>query len=383
MPDTLPSQETALRDTGRWFYRRGLPFFVADYRSSTEVWTRASGFLVGSLAVQMLLAAASFELVGALIGLGLAILVIGGAVAANIRRGRRWNAAPTRVTWPFLVAYVALPVLIALVARSPMGVVVQTGIFAGALLGLTWVVTRYAVLPVLGWGVRYAAAGIGSLLRLATRALPLLLLVVTFLFVNTEVWQVAGTLAAPRLWTVIALFALLGIVFIVGRIPEEIGRIEAATTRAEVVQACAGTPMAGYTDGLPDLDVRVPLNRRQTANLGLVMTTAQLVPVVLFGFLVWLFFVAFGALAVSVEVQQAWLTGLAEVDLLWEWAPNYGVTRELLRVSLFLGAFSAFYVTIYSGVDGNYREQFYDGIRTDLERSLSVRRAYLALRRLS
>jgi hypothetical protein len=281
------------------------------------------------------------------------------------------------------VAYVALPALIALIAQSPTAVVIQVAVFSTTLLGLTWVVTRYAVLPVLGWGVRYAAEGIGSLLRLATRALPLLLLVVTFLFVNTEVWQVAGTLGAPRLWTVIGLFALLGIVFIVGRIPEEIGRIEAATTRAEVVQACVGTPMAGNTDGLTDLDVRVPLNRRQTANLGLVMTTAQLVPVVLFGFLVWLFFVAFGALAVSVEVQQAWLGGLAEVDLLWEWAPDYGVTRELLRVSLFLGAFSAFYVTVYSGVDGNYREQFYDGIRVDLERSLSVRRAYLALRRRS
>jgi hypothetical protein len=383
MAEPSTPDAVALRDTGRWFYRRGLPFFVADYRSDTEVWTRASGFLVGSLAVQMLVAAASFQLVGTLIGFALAFVVIAGAVIANVRRGRRWNAAPTRVTWPFLVAYVALPTLIAIVSRSTLRTVLQTAFIAFAILALTWVVTRYAVLPVVGWGVRYAIDGIGSLARLATRALPLLLLVVTFLFVNTEVWQVAGTLAAPRLWGVIALFALLGILFIVGRIPEEIGRIEAATTRAEVVEACTGTPMAGHTDGLPDLDVRVPLNRRQTANLGLVMTTAQLIPVTLFGFVVWGFFVAFGALAVSVEVQQTWLAGLASIDPLWEWTPGYGITRELLRVSLFLGAFSAFYVTIYSGVDGNYREQFYDGIRTDLERSLSVRRAYLALRRRS
>jgi hypothetical protein len=371
-----------LRATGRWFYRRGLPFFVADYRSSTEVWTRASGFLVGSLAVQMLLAAATLDVVGALIGFALATAVIGGAILWNVRRGRRWYAAPPRVTWPFLAAYVALPPLIALVAQSPPMTVLETAAVALGLLAVTWVLTRYAVLPVVAWGVRYATSGIGSLMRLATRALPLLLLVVTFLFVNTEVWQVAGTLAAPRLWGVIGLFALLGVVFVVTRIPEEIGRIEAATTRAEVVTACAGTPMAGHTDGLPDLDVRVPLNRRQTANLGVVMTTAQLVPVTLFGFVVWLFFVGFGGVAISVEVQQAWLGGLAMVEPLWEWAPGYGVTRELLRVSLFLGAFSAFYVTVYSGVDGHYREQFYDGIRADLERSLSVRRAYLALRRL-
>lgn len=379
MPD--PTRSLVLRDTGRWFYRRGLPFFVADYRSSTEVWTRASGFLLGTLALQIAFAATTFDALGALAGFGLALVIACGAIALNVFRGRRWNATPARVTWPFLVAYVVLPPLTALAARNPLTTVLETALVAAGLLAGTWVVTRYAVLPVVGWGVRYAVAGIGSLMRLTTRALPLLLLVVTFLFVNTEVWQVAGTLAAPRLWTVIALFALLGIVFIVSRIPEEIGRIEAATTRAQVVAACAGTPMAEHTDGLDDLDVRVPLNRRQTANLGLVMTTAQLVPVTLFGCVVWLFFVAFGSLAISIEVQQAWLGNLATVTALWEWAPGYGVTRELLRVSLFLGAFSAFYVTVYSGVDGHYRAQFYDGIRADLERSLSVRRAYLALRR--
>ena len=57
------------------------------------------------------------------------------------------------------------------------------------------------------------------------------------------------------------------------------------------------------------------------------------------------------------------------------------MTRQLLRVSMFLGAFSGFYVTIYTAMDATYREHFYDSIRDSIERSLSVRRAYVLLRR--
>ncbi len=45
-----------------------------------------------------------------------------------------------------------------------------------------------------------AAPGASSpvLARVVARALPLLLLFTTFLFINAEVWQVAGTLTGAR-----------------------------------------------------------------------------------------------------------------------------------------------------------------------------------------
>ena len=51
--------------------------------------------------------------------------------------------------------------------------------------------------PIVRWALAaHASAACGLLFPMATRALPLLLLFVTFLFINTEVWQVASNLTS-------------------------------------------------------------------------------------------------------------------------------------------------------------------------------------------
>lgn len=380
MTDPVRGADYRLRDTERWFYRRGLPFFVEDYRSSTDVWTRATPALAIIEVVLVAIAVASFDDGwGALAGLVMTVCAVGAYVLWNRRRNRSWRTLPERVTWPVLAVFVAVPTLLTLAASRSMLVAGQAMAVALLALVLTWIVTRYAVGPLVGWAVRYTIRGLSDLYRLTTRALPLLLLFITFLFINTEVWQVAGSLAAVHLWQVISLFVTLGVVFVVSRVPEEVGRIEAATTREQVVEACRNSPLAEAAEVLPDLDAGIGLSRRQRANIGLVMAVAQLVQVALFAVVVWAFFVVFGALAISVAVQMSWMDGVGEVDTLWAWGDGHGVTRQLLRVSLFLAAFSGFYVTIYTAMDSAYREHFYDRIRRDLERSLSVRRAYIRL----
>lgn len=370
-----------LRATERWFYRRGLPFFVEDYRSSTDVWTRAVPFLAGALVVMVLLASVySDDPRLAIAGLASALILLGIYAIVNVRRGRRWNALPHRVTWPVLAGFVAVPTVVAIVADGSVGAILQAVGLAVLLLVLTWVVIRYAIIPVLTWATRYTFRGISDLYRLATRALPLMLLFITFLFINTEVWQVAGPLVGSRLWAVIGLFAVLGIVFILGRVPAETRLIESTTSTATVVAACERTPLAGVAASVPGLDEPVPLSRRQWANVGLVMTVAQLVQVTLFALVVWAFFVVLGILAIPVELQSLWLDGLTTVTVLWEVGGGHGVTWELLRTATFLGAFAGFYVTVYTATDSVYRETFYDRIRSDLERSLCVRRVYVALR---
>jgi hypothetical protein len=147
-----------------------------------------------------------------------------------------------------------------------------------------------------------------------------------------------------------------------------------------VVEACQGTPLADVAPTVQGIGTPVPLTRRQWANVGLVMTVAQLVQVTLFAGVVWAFFVVFGAIAIPVELQALWLEGLSTIDVVWPLGDGHGVTRELLRTATFLGAFAGFYVTIYTATDSVYREQFYDRIRTDVERSLYVRRVYVAMR---
>lgn len=370
-----------LRATERWFYRRGLPFFVEDYRSSTDVWTRAVPFLAGALVAMVLLSSVySGDPRLAIAGLASALILLGVYAIVNVRRGRRWNALPQRVTWPVLAGFVAVPTVVAIVSDGSVWAIVQAVLLAVLVLVLTWVVTRYAIIPVLTWATRYTFRGIGDLYRLATRALPLMLLFITFLFINTEVWQVAGPLVGIRLWAVIGLFAVLGIAFILGRVPAETRLIESTTSTATVVSACQRTPLADVAASVPGLEEPVPLSRRQWANVGLVMTVAQLVQVTLFALVVWAFFVVLGILAIPVELQSLWLNGLTTVTVLWEFGDGHGVTWELLRTATFLGAFAGFYVTVYTATDSVYRETFYDRIRSDLERSLYVRRVYVALR---
>ena len=55
--------------------------------------------------------------------------------------------------------------------------------------------------------------------NVVVRALPLLLLFTTFLFINAEVWQVAGTLTGIVYVAVLGIFFVLGAVFVLSRIP--------------------------------------------------------------------------------------------------------------------------------------------------------------------
>lgn len=325
--------DTPVRSTERWFYRRGLPFFVEDYRSSTNVWTRASPFLAFMFVIIVLGAAASFDdALGAVMGVVITVLLFTAYALSNRARGRRLLAVPERVTWPVLGAFVLVPGVVTVMSTRSWENTLDTVVYALIILGFAWVVTRYAIVALCGWAIRYTFRGLSDLYRLTTRALPLLLLFIVFLFLNTEVWQVTGALNTGHLWVVIALFIVFGIVFVIGRVPEEIRLIEAATTREQVISACERTPLADVVSTLSDLDTPVGLNRRQKANIGLVMTVAQLVQVALFAIVVWLFLVIFGALAVSISLQQIWMDGAAPVDPIWEWGQGYGFTHQLLRV---------------------------------------------------
>ena len=62
------------------------------------------------------------------------------------------------------------------------------------------------------WAMRQTLSSLGLLFPLATRALPMLLLFVTFLFINTEVWMVASELDGGILWGAVMLFAAVAVV---------------------------------------------------------------------------------------------------------------------------------------------------------------------------
>ena len=76
-----------------------------------------------------------------------------------------------------------------------------------------------------------------------SRALPLLLLFMTFLFINAEVWQVTSSLDGGVLWLTVLLFAVLAVAFLLVRLPEEVDRTDDDVDEAFLLGACGGTPL--------------------------------------------------------------------------------------------------------------------------------------------
>lgn len=364
----------------RWFIRRGLPQFVLDYRSDTDVWTRASPFLFVTFLLLIVGGAVAADTAGILL-VGLAgCALVAGFVIANIRGGRRWYALPRRVGPGILIAYVVLPTVLSLLATRSWQTGLATLLTALGLLALAWVVTWIALIPLLLWAVRWTFLRVGDASRLATRALPLLLVVVAIIFFTTEIWQVAGTLPAAWLWASIGLLLLVGFGFMMSRVPREIRELEAPADREAIESACVGTPLEQAVGGLRGVGQPEPLTRMQRANVGVVIVAAQAVQFALFGLVVWVFFVLLSVIAISLPVQQLWLTDLSSVDMLWTLNGDHGLTREALRVATFIAGFSVLYAAVYSASDGPYRQAFHDDIQGSLTRAMCVRQAYLALK---
>ena len=279
--------------------------------------------------------------------------------------------------------------VIALVAAVVVGVAV--GWWRGSSsLGLAWGETTFAVLvglwalrslygaAVAGWALRRTLRSLGLLFALASRALPMLLLFITFLFINTEVWRVTSTLDGGVMWQTILLFAGIGVGFLLARLPEEMEEYDADLTVERVVEACAGTPVASAA---AELEITEEMLERHSdvvgferGNLVLVLLIAQAIQVLLLAVAVWVFFLVFGIVAIDDAVIEEWVGHPPH------YAGGFGlVSRELVQVSTFLAAFAGLYFTVYAVTDGNYRKQFFTRIRRELERAVSVRLVYRSL----
>jgi hypothetical protein len=262
------------------------------------------------------------------------------------------------------------PALVAAVLALAAGVVtglatddVASGVLAAVatavVLAAGWAAVALRGGVIARWAVRRTLGELGVMFPLVTRALPLLLLFTTFLFINTEVWQVASSLPRPVLWTAVLLFAGVAIAFLLVRLPEEL-------------------------DGVVERigDSRASLNGWQRVNLLLVLLVTQALQVLALAVAVFAFFVVFGLVAIQPDVVEAWLghgptarhwgVGSSDVEL--------PVSNELFQVSVFLAAFSGLYFTVYAVSDQTYREQFFTRVSHQLERAVEVHARYVEAR---
>jgi hypothetical protein len=321
----MVEREQALHGAEQWFLRHGLPYFVQSERAVVRRGLSRAR-LVPVLGLALLLGAA----VGAVTGFWLSVstgLVVG-----------LWGAGIV------LASYAATTLRLRIIAR---------------------------------WAVGQTLKSLGLMFPLVTRALPLLMLFITFLFINTEVWMVANSLAPGVLTMAVMFFAAMAVGFLLVRLPEEMDRVDDDTDTGRLVERTRGTPVEGCAaqvfDGIPETDLRdvLEVTGLQKWNLVLVLLVSQAVQVLLLSVAVLVFFLVFGSVVMQDELVKVWLGKSAYTS----------VADPLFKVSVFLAGFSGLYFTVYAVTDETYRQQFFTSVTRELERAVAVRAVYGTLAR--
>lgn len=345
----------------RRFRRSGLPLFIEDYSATHDIFNRATPFFVLVFLAEMV-GATSLDwswwqnLLAAVAGL---VLLVGGFGALNVLRGRRFWSLPTRFGIPELAGFVLFPALLPLAFEGQLRQSIGIALGNLVLVGLVYLIVGYGLSATIFWGTTRLASELADSLGKLFRALPLLLVFSLVLFISTEMWQVFSSMPTLFVVFVIALFAVLGIAFLILRVPDEVRRIER--------DAGADGP---------------PLRRRQRFNVGLSLVVSQVMQVLVVSAGIGAFFVAFGMLAIGGHIYEAWQVSpggwQTTIDVFGD--HQLLLTDSLVRVALGVATFTGLYYAIALITDATYRDQFLLGVTEDLREVFAVRAEYLAAR---
>lgn len=319
---------------------------------------------------------------------GLAVPVLLGVAAAAIGF---WAARKNETLWSgrrslvLVAATLLLPPVLAGIAAVDVAEAVEELAMVAAILAGILLAVRTGVAAVLVWAAKQALWNFADVLRLTSRALPLLLLFVTFLFINTENWQVASALTRPQLWGVAAFFGGCMLLFLSATLPRELARLP-APDEISLRDACRDTPLAPAVDDVLRHGLREhQLTRVERLNLLATMVMQQVMQAIMLGFVVWVFFILFGSMAISNDVIATWTGRPPEPGVLFPDSLELAlpVSAQLIHVCVILGAFSALYFAVYTVNDGTYREEFLSELLVEIHRGRLVRDCYLTLLAMS
>ena len=320
----------AIADTEAWFLEHGLSYFVPDERAAARA----------ALTRRRVLPA-------------LAVVVVVGAALAGL------------LGWFSRQATAAPALLLTVVGTA----------------GLYYALTALHARPIVGWALKRTLSSLGSVVTTASRALPLLLVFIAFLFINAEAWQMASSLDFGTLWLTVVLLLGLGAVFLLVRLPEEVDQADDSVDDAFLLRACRGTPLEEVCREMVDDPAADPVSYAEITgydrwNLVVVLLVIQAVQVLVLVLAVFGFLLVFGSLIVNEQVQLAWTAKEVTTHV-----PGLtSVSAELIKVSLFLASFSGLYFTVSAVTDETYRGQFFAAVMVHLEKAVGVRAVYLALR---
>ena len=384
----MPENDDALLEsTETWFVRRGLPYFIEDRKATDDVFTRALPLLLGFFVINLMVVLSLhltlvYRVGGASLGIALIALVY---MLRNMIKGEKLVGLPSRIGWFEIAGFVAIPPVVACVARHKIkDALIDLGTTVVEML-LIYLVAS-ALVPLARWAFRRTFQELGEVFNLAARALPLLFLFNSFLFISRDVWEFSADMTKTRVWGVVGLFAAFTVLFLFYRLPDEVRRVAAHDDRNTIIAACLHTPMETVAGRVELHEGELPLTRAQRLNVLLVLFIGQILQVVLLGVLVFVFFVGFGKAALTQDLINDWTgkaKGFSEPATFFGYNiqqyTHISIDNRLWQVSLFLAAVSAFFFSISSMTDEAYKAQFYERMNKELETAIQVRRVYLAL----
>lgn len=205
-----------------------------------------------------------------------------------------------------------------------------------------------------GWAVRRSVHELGSLGPMIARVLPLLVLTMLFFF-NAEIWQVAFHLSMDRTWGLVAVI-------------EMACALLAWVITRDLVQ----NVIDEFVEAHPDAP-RLRFGERFNVVLNTMLIT--LVQVVLLSCLVFVFFLALGALSVPDSTAQAWV-GQKPTPLSGAWAVLH-VNQNLVQVCLVMASISGLSFLSTATTDATYRATFVEPALQEVGDALDVRAHYL------
>lgn len=280
----------------------------------------------------------------------------------NVARGRPFWSLPRRIGVAELTAFVLIPSLLPVVFGGQFAAAGGTVATNLALILLVYLVVGVGLLSILRWAGARLFAQLSASLTLLVRALPLIMFFGLLSFFTTEIWQLFSTVPTPRYIAAVVLFVLIGLAFLIARLPQGVREIQASVD------------LAGQ-----------PLTRPQRLNLSLVILVSLSLQILLVSALVWLFFTTFGALLVDKDVVQSWIGEdihvLFTLDALGDGDGDHiEVTAELLRAAFGIAAFSGLYYSVAMLVDATYRDEFMHELTDQMRSTFATRKEYLILR---
>ena len=371
----------------RWFVRRGLPHLIDDYTATDDIFTRMAPFLAGVVFLEFFLAFGDrwtgWSQAVAFLG-GMAALV-GGVAVVNRIRGRRSFQLPDDIGVWELALYVLLPIVPTVIGSqgSAGENAVSVVAFNLVLLAVGYVVTSWALIPMMRWSFGQVRRQVTDIANLAMKSLPTLLIFSAFIFINAEMWQVSNDFTLPLFGMVMLLLAGIGAIFVfvsVRRLTVDLARFSAW---GDVRPRCANTPVEEIVpaDDEPAPDTP-PLVRRAEWNVNLLLFVAQGIQVLLVSLVITAFYVVFGLLTVREETLLQWTT-VGELTYERDWAVDIAIfgtdlifTRQLLLVALFIGMFSSLNFAVQVITDDTYREEFIADMTAEVRDALAVRAVY-------